>query len=456
MLSKILIFASLTLFCKLDILCSMVFPVYFAFVFFAIFLSLNLHAKPLKVDISARSVILVNAETGAILYEKEPHLPCHPASIMKIATALYAIERKQNAFDEQIKVSQDAIGVVSPQAKRVNLEKYPPYRLTTDGTSMGLKAGEVVSFRALIYGLMLPSGNDAANVIAEHIGGTIPQFMNELNQYMKKIGCSKTVFKNPSGLPHPEQWTTASDMALLTRLAMKHPFFCEVVKTTQYPRYEANKEATATYMSQHNRLLKRGAFFYPKAIGVKTGFTDAGHTFVAAAKDGERTLIAVILYSGNAAESFRNAIALFEAAFAEKLVNRVLLTKEYDHFNLTLKGGKAPLEASLSEDLSVIYFPAEEPELKAFLKWNELTLPIKNGEPVGEVQLITPDGRVFKKASLIASKDVEATFTYRAGRAMQTFKELLILNKKWMLACIGILLLGSGIIRVVAGGVKNR
>jgi serine-type D-Ala-D-Ala carboxypeptidase (penicillin-binding protein 5/6) len=399
------------------------------FLFFFLILTLITESKPLKINVSAQSALLINAETGAVLYEKDPHLPCHPASILKIATALYALEKKQESLDERLKVNSEMIYTVSPQIKKADPKKHPAYRLTTDGTMMGLKAGELISFKTLMYGLMLASGNDAANVIAEYVSGSIPQFMEELNAYLKKCGCEGTYFSNPSGLPDPEQVTTARDIARVTQMAMKHPFFQEVVKTVNYPRFEGQKEGN--FLIHNNRLLKRGAYFYPKAIGVKTGFTNAGHNFVAAAKEGDRTLIAVLLYCGDAAQKFKDAIALFETAFAEKVITRLLLTQEHDRFSLSIRGAKIPLEAALAEDLKISYFPAEEPELKAFLHWHEVKIPITKGTRVGEIQLITQKGEIFKTAPLLASRDVEMTFFY-------SVQEFLKENKKAVLAISGI------------------
>jgi serine-type D-Ala-D-Ala carboxypeptidase (penicillin-binding protein 5/6) len=404
-----------------------------ALIFFILTFSFSAFAKPLKVNVSAQSALLINADSGAILYEKKPHLPCHPASIVKIATALYALEKKQPFLDEKIKVSRDAIGTVTPQVKRAN--RHPDYRLTTDGTMMGLRAGEIISLRTLMYGMMLPSGNDAANVIAEYVGGTVPQFLEQLNGYLKEKGCIETHFFNPSGLPHSQQLTTAHDMALITQLALRNPFFREVVKANKYPRFETDKDKSS--IVQYNRLLRQGPFFYPKAIGVKTGSTDAGQNLVAAAKDGDRTLIAVLLYCADAGQRFKDAIALFEAAFAEKEVTRILLTQEYDHFTVSVKGAKGSLEASLAEDLKIAYFPSEEPELKALLHWNALILPIKKGQLVGEVRLANRKNEIVQRAPLFAMRDVNMT-------GLQLVKVFLKEEKKWLFLLLGLVLFPVG------------
>ena len=126
---------------------------------------------------------------------------------------------------------------------------------------MGLKAGESMPLKALFYGLMLSSGNDAANVIAEHVSGSVPNFMKELNSYLKSKGIRETSFYNPHGLPHEDHKTTAYDMAMIAKESMKHPFFREVVKTVNYERPQTNKQPPSMLV-QSNKLLKSGACFY--------------------------------------------------------------------------------------------------------------------------------------------------------------------------------------------------
>ncbi len=398
----------------------------FSLILFLVIL-FHLEAKQLKVNVSARSAILINADTGAILYEKDPHFLCSPASITKIATALYVLEKKEKELDQLLTASQEAVGVVSPQVRA----KHPSYRLTSDGTHMELKAGEIMPLRALMYGLLLASGNDAANVIAEYVSGSVPKFVEDMNLYLREKGALATHFSNPHGLPHPEHVTTAWDMAHIMKEALKKPFFREVIKTVQYPRPQTNKHPPGL-IHQKNRLIKPGPLFYPKAIGGKTGFTNSGPTLVEAAQDGERTLIAVIIYA-EATQRFREATLLFETAFAEQKVMRTLLTKEYDHFTLSLKGGTTALEASLNQDLTIAYFPSEEPELKAFLLWDSCPLPIAKGAHVGEVQLKTPQGQIFKTAPLYAIKPVDKTTSLRLRESLLQAKNYLIQKKLWLL-----------------------
>ncbi len=213
---------------------------------------------------------------------------------------------------------------------------------------MGIKAGETLPFRALIYGLMLTSGNDAANVISQYVSGSISTFMEELNRFVREKGCLQTVLYTPHGLHHPEHKTTAYDLGILACEALKNPFFREVVMTTQYVRPQTNKHPESI-LSQHNALVKPGRFHYPKAIGIKTGYTlSSGYTLVSAAEDDQRKLIAVLLGCEKIEHRYKDAIALFEAGFNEKKVSRTLFSKGFDLFAYSMEGGKTPLQAYLS------------------------------------------------------------------------------------------------------------
>jgi D-alanyl-D-alanine carboxypeptidase (penicillin-binding protein 5/6) len=376
------------------------------FIFFALF-SLQLFAEPLKVEVSAKSAILINAKTGAILFEKDAHRASFPASITKVATALYVLERKGNNFDEIATASHDCLATLPTHLKFA--PDVPPYCLEIGGSHMGLRIGEKMDLKSLFYGLMLSSGNDSANVLAKHISGDIGKFMQEFNLFLRAKGFRETSFVNPHGLHHPDQQTTAYDMAFITREALKYPFFREVVKTVRYLRPKTNKQAES-FLAQSNRLIKPGQYFYPKALGVKTGYVaKAGHTLVAAASHEGRELIAVVLGCPDINAKYRDTVKLFETAFAEKPVSRKLLTSAHDHFTCPIQGGKRPLEAQLEKDLVMTYFPAEELQVKVQVKWDCAALPVSKGQIVGHLELVTDTGTVYQSEPLLAVYDVNRT-----------------------------------------------
>jgi serine-type D-Ala-D-Ala carboxypeptidase (penicillin-binding protein 5/6) len=390
--------------------------------FLSLFLSLHA-SSPLKVEVSAKGAILMNAETGAVLWEKNAKAPFYPASTTKIITALYALEKKGNLLDEVVTTSYDAVATVHPSIRRGGNGEHPPYRLEFGGTHMGLKAGEMLSFRVLIYGLMLTSGNDAANVIAEHVSGNVSTFMEELNRFVREKGCLKTVLHTPHGLPYPEHTTTAYDLAILAREALKNPFFREVVQSTQYTRSQTNKQPEST-LYQHNALIKPGRFYYPKAIGIKTGYTfSGGYTMVAAAEDPQRKLIAVLLGCEKIEHRYKDAIALFEAGFNEKKVSRTLFSKGFDLFNCLVDGSKIPLQAYLSQDIVLEYFPSEEPLFRTAILWDALTLPIPAGQKVAEMRIFSSQDKLISSAPLFAVRAVEPTLHYQIIVAWKKVKK---------------------------------
>lgn len=383
-------------------------------------------SKPLKVEVSAPSAVLMNAETGAILYAKNIHEKQFPASTTKIATALYILEKKGAQLDKQIEASHHALKTVHAYARQAPGSQHPSHTLEHDGTMMGIRPGEALSLHTLLHGLLLSSGNDAANVLAEYTSGSIDQFVAELNQYLQSHGILETRFSNPHGLHHAEHWTTAYDLALMTRLALKHATFREIVKTSKYQCPQSNKQPSR-FLSQHNRLVKPGPYFYSKAIGVKTGYVaKAGHTFVGAATHEGRTLIAVLLNCSESEHRFRDSIKLFEAAFREKLLSRVLFAKEKDRFSQSLRGAKISLDAILKDDLILNYYPAEEPAFRAEIAWNSCRLPIKAGEVVGHLRLVEEKGGNLKELPLFAAHDVDQKWWSALGGFCQNHKKSLL------------------------------
>ncbi|MBA3815612.1 MAG: D-alanyl-D-alanine carboxypeptidase [Parachlamydiaceae bacterium] len=378
------------------------------------YLPLSAFAETLDLSVNAEAAILMNADTGAILYEKNSRNLYFPASITKIATAIYTLQKKGDDLDVKITAEQDILGSVTEDVKRKSNYSTPSYILVNGGTHIGIKKGEVLSLRNLLYGMMLASGNDASNVIAHYVGGgSIPQFIQELNVYLKKIGCLSTTFQNPHGLYHPKHETTAYDMAILTGEALKNPQFRQIVSTVRYTRPKTNKQEASTLV-QSNLLLRPGKLFYPKAIGVKTGHLAlARNTFVGAAKDGNRTLIAVLLKVQDRKDMFTDAVKMFEMAFSQPKIQRVLLKSGPQKFSLQLPGAKQLVATYLKENATLEYYPAEEPKVKCLLTWeNALILPIEKGTIVAHLSVQLEDGQVLKQIPLNALETVDATFWY--------------------------------------------
>ena len=361
-------------------------------------------AEPLSVEVVARSALLMNADTGSILFEKEGYTPTYPASTTKIATALYLLESKRLGLTQVVSASREALRMRGngPDA---------PHLLEADGSSMGLVVGERMKVEDLFHGMMLVSGNDAANVLSEVASGSIPRFVEELNAYLKSIGCKNTQFMNPHGYHHPDHWTTAYDLALMAQRGLKFSTFRDIVGKSSFTRPKTNKKPAAE-LAQTNALLRRGKHHYPKAIGIKTGGHEAaGNCLVAAAEHEGRTLIAVVLGCEKNADRFADARRLFEAAFQEEKVEHSVIGAK-TRYTKPLDGGKSPLQGVLLQDVKVAFFPAEEPTLKAFLHWDALQLPVRKGQRVGEVRAVDERGVVVASGVLTAESEVQPTFWF--------------------------------------------
>jgi D-alanyl-D-alanine carboxypeptidase (penicillin-binding protein 5/6) len=388
--------------------------------------SFFLAAEPLKFDIRGEAAILINAQSGAILFEDDAYTPHYPASTTKVAAALYALKLKGNALEMFITAEQDSLATITPEEKRKSNYKLPPYWLETDGVHIGIKKGEIFTLHDLLKGMLISSGNDAANVVAQALGPSVPRFMENLNAYLKEIGCKNTNFCNPHGLHHPQHTSTAFDLALITSEALKNSIFCDIVSQPRFMRPKTNKQA-ATTLLQGNRLIRSGKYFYARAIGVKTGYhSKAKNTFIGAARADGRTLIAVLLGYQDRKNMFEDSIKLFEAAFNQPKVQRLFLKSGPQAFTIELPKGKQPLKTYLPEPLSLDFYPAEDPQAKCLLYWRPLLLPIEKDQQVGELHLISAQGIILKKAPLLALEEVKLSWPYRWILPFSSYRWLFI------------------------------
>lgn len=404
---------------------------------FYLFFALILMIEPLyslDFDIHADSVILMNADTGAVLYEKNGEKVQYPASLTKIATAIYTLKLRENKLDKMLTAEHEAVATVTEEEMVRSNYSMPAYWLTRGTSHIGIKKGEELSLRDLLNGMMIASGGDASNMIALYIGGTIPAFMEELNVYLKELGCKSTHLKNPHGLHHPQHVSSAYDMAILTKEALKNSTFREIVKTVRCQRPETNKQK-ATTLIQTNRLLRKGKFYYSKAIGVKTGYTSkAKNNLVAAAKDGDRTLIAVLMNCDDREKMFLDAKRLFNEAFKEKKVSRKVFKAGPQKMTLSLKGAAKNIATYIKNDVVFDYYPKEEPKLKCLLKWDEVILPVERGQQVGALVFMDENERVTRSESLYAKETVDYHLFHRL-RQQITGRKIL----KFFGACLAVL-----------------
>lgn len=376
----------------------------------------------------------MNAKTGKVIYEKNGHKPAYPASTTKIAIALVVLKHYHDCLDNLFTAEREALASISPQAKRQSNYKSPAHWLETDSSIIGIKRGEQLSLYDLLSGMMISSGDDAANVIAQTLGGTIPKYMEEVNQYVKSIGCKNTHFNNPHGLHHPEHVTTAFDLAIMTREGLQNPIFRRIVATPRYNRPQTNLELEKT-LPQTNSLLKKGVHYYPKAIGVKTGYTQAaGKNLVAAARSEERELIVVALgYRGPRSELYHDVTKMFEAAFNEQKMRRTLLQKGEQKLTAPVNGARQLLKTYLAENLAYDFYPSEEEAIKISISWKIPPLPIAQGTPVGLIRILDDQGNILKESALLASDAINPTLWHR-------FREFMTLYWGRMVACCAVMI----------------
>lgn len=242
------------------------------------------------------SAVLIEAETGTILYDKQMHEKRYPASTTKIMTTLLALENSK--MDEIVTFTETGM------------------EAAYGGSSNIIPVlGEQFTMENCLYMIMLKSANDVSNQVAEHVGGSLEQFVQMMNDRAAKLGCKNTHFTNPSGLPDENHYTTAYDLALIMQEALKNEEFRKIIGTTKVVIPATNMTNGARTYANHHHMILDGEYTYEGTIGGKTGFTDAArNTLVTAAKRNEMTLIAVAL-KVYGRQCFTDTISLMDYGF---------------------------------------------------------------------------------------------------------------------------------------------
>lgn len=391
-----------------------------------------LFGQPLDVKVECPAAILINGKTGAVLFEKGAREARYPASLTKIATCVFALKQCKDQLTVPVEAVQDCIGAVSENDKRKSgYKKHPPHWLVFDGCHIGIKRGEILSLNDLLHGMMIASADDASNIIAHHLGGSVPNFMEKLNQEMVSWGCKDSLFLNPHGLHHPDHKASAYDIALMAKEGMKDPLFRKMVSTVTHTRPKTNKQE-ATPLVQTNRLLKKGPHKYEHALGIKTGYTsDAGYCLASAAEKGDRFLIAVVMGAKENSHRYQDTKALFEAAFQEAKVTKTLLQTGPQEIRINNeKLGK--IHTVTKEPLQLTYYPSEEVDLKLKLHLNELGPKTAPGDVVGTLCAVDLDGVNYGSIPLYISHFESPKFSllYWAPLALLLFVPLIFFRKR--------------------------
>ncbi|RSK52027.1 D-alanyl-D-alanine carboxypeptidase family protein [Bacillus canaveralius] len=346
----------------------------------SIIISILIFSVPQKleasVSISARSAILIEQESGRVLYEKDAHTVRRIASITKIMTAILAIE--SGKMDEKVKVSNKAV--------------------RTDGSAIYLQPGEKIKLEDLVYGLMLRSGNDAAVAIAEHVGGSLDGFVFLMNEKAKEIGMTDTHFENPHGLDdHEKHYSTAYDMALLTRYAMMNDTYKEISATKVYRTPNPNERWDRVWRNK-NRMLTQ---LYEYSTGGKTGYTKrAKRTLVSTAEKNDMNLIAVTL---NASDDWNDHIQLFEMAFTDYTLVEILPEGYVEQITEPFYKGRTYLDHAFK-------YPVKEEEKKLFKVKYKIAKPHWDDEEVPDIvgkAVIYLDGKIIGSEPVFYEKNTK-------------------------------------------------
>ena len=399
-------------------------------------------------EIYAESCILLDEDTGKILYEKDGYKKMYPASTTKIITGLLVLDNCN--LEDMVNVSYYAVHTVP--------ETY---------TKMNLLPGESFSVKDLLYVMMIGSANDAAFVLAEYIanGGnnyltdssnlakekfneSISKFSEKMNAKAKEIGCQNTNFVNPNGIHNENHYSTAYDLALIGKYAYKNDKLMSIVSTMSYslPNTNLYTERTRTCRCTNSLLYKDGEYYFSYANGMKTGYTDpAGYCIVVSAKKEDVNLIAVILNSAVASyvQTEENKNTSREADCI-RLLNYGF--NSYSYKNLITNGDVATtvkiingdynsksLDLIVEKDLTALIPKDEVIDITPQIKINKFLAPIAKGEIVGEI-IYKINGKTYT-SNLLASRDVYSSsyLNFILG-LFGTFLVLLffviILNKK--------------------------
>lgn len=340
--------------------------------------------------LSAKSAVVISGDTGEVIYSYNCNQRLSMASTTKIMTGLILCERGN--LDREIVITAQMVAV--------------------EGSSMGLRAGDTVTLRDLLYGLMLPSGNDAANSIAIALGGSLENFAAMMNEKAKEMGLTNTHFATPSGLDADDHYTTAYELAVITRHALDNEEFAKVVSTKNIT---LTYGGTEHYLSNHNRLLSS----VDGVIGVKTGFTKkSGRCLVSAYKKDGRYVIVVTLNDPNDWADHKALINIGVSAIED-----VVLSPEVERLTVPVMGGVKSQVSFSFKNTSLAM--ANEGKISCRINLpSVMYAPLDEGEKVGYISY-------YKDGTLILTEDIRVPYDipqneYKDSRMLyQLFNQIL-------------------------------
>jgi len=367
----------------------------------------NVHAEELNID--APSYILIDPETGRSLAEKEPDEKMYPASTTKIMTAIIALEQG------------DLNQMATASAKAIDLEY--------GSMHIGIMQGEQIVLEDLLNAMMVRSANDAANIIAENVGASYDDFIEQMNKKARELGATNTHFVNPHGMHNDDHYTTVRDMATIARYAMSIDKFREIVKKPYYDMKPTNKHEEWDRLYTINRFLTnlqeyKSDYFTP--IGIKSGYTSqAGNTLVSAAvNDSGMELIAVVFGakgSNNNSDVYDFSKELLEYGFKNFSRKKLLKSNQLvESVNVEDATDNPSLDLVAESDISAI-LPSDQDlsllEKNIVLISPTISAPVSKGDVLGYVEL-KQDGVLLGKTNIVASRSID-----KSTKAIEKFSE---------------------------------
>lgn len=377
----------------------------------------------------SKNVVLLDANTGNVIYAKSESDKAYPASTTKILTVLLAVEAIE-AGKVSLSDSVTAGGNITAG-------------LSDDGSTAGIVTGETMSLENLLYCAMLSSANEACNIIGEYIGGDISTFVTMMNTRAKELGCVGTNFANTHGYPDYNHYTTPSDLAKIAYEAYSHPLFMQICNTVTRT-VPATNMSPERKLSNTNGLINNDSemykdYLYENAAGMKTGHTqDAGYCLVSSASKNDMSLICVIMggqgierVDGTEYTNFTDSIKLYNWAFENYSYRDILETTDLVK-DIPVKMGKDAeyvtvhpqnaVKALMPNDEDISSF---EPKVTIYSEENgeELVAPIEAGEVLGEIS-IERDGVVYGQSQLVACSSVDMSYSqYIKGQVINSLKK---------------------------------
>lgn len=355
-------------------------------------------------EITSAGFVLCNAASGEILESKNPQQRLYPASLTKLMTALLTLELAQDLDTEQVTVSKNAVESLAGTHSSVG----------------NLLSGETYTLRQLLYLLMIPSGNDAANVLAEYFCTTNAQFAEKMNAKAAELGLQNTHFVNPHGLHDPNHYTTAQDTALLTLAFLREPVLREIASATEYTVPATSRQPERTVKTTNLMKLSDSGYYYPAVYGLKTGNTDeAGRCLIATAEKDGLDLICVLMncpakYTATSVIrcEFLEAAAVFNYAFEQYTYQKLFAKNQHIGTKTVANTFRKSVDLVLADDVYATIPKGTDPaELQQTVQWNTdgaaVKAPVEKGHVMG-VANITCNGKRIAQADVVAAQTVDA------------------------------------------------